>query len=479
MALAQEMVEANPSTPPKATGFSSRPLWLVVGGGLFLVVMALWVAFSDTKKVEAKKEEEQKTKILVPNRRVVAELEQAAAEQRAKRPMPPTGAPQGQYPQQAGLGTTQGPVPSMPSSYGYASAGPGADLSASVSPEAYKAAFEAQLMAHALELQKWQLDLHKGSMAASSSAPAFAELKKQQSRELAQFAQAMGGNSGEEGADDFDERALMQAAMPSMALLNASRGLGGGGVGGPAAGGLAAGVNAQGQGGGDPQMSQQKLGFFQNGGAQLQPGVLESTVRQQVTPYEMQMGSVIPGVMISGIHSEAPGQIIGQVSENVFDSATGQSLLIPQGARLVGTYNAVIAQGQYRVQVAWVRLNFPNGASIDLGGMSGADQAGTAGFQDRINRHFASRLAAALMTSAFTVAYEVTAPRNGQYYENAVHRGLGESITQLGADMARQEGQLPPTLEIRAGYRFLIHVSKDMRFPGAYDDGINRDVRRR
>jgi type IV secretion system protein VirB10 len=224
----------------------------------------------------------------------------------------------------------------------------------------------------------------------------------------------------------------------------------------------------------DPMLSANKLEFFERGGEQLAPGRLQADVELPESEFELQMGSIIPGVLISGINAEVPGQIIGQVSEQVYDSATGRHLLIPQGSRLVGTYNATVANGQSRVQIAWTRLNFPDGRKLDLGGMAGTDQAGVSGFRDRVNRHFGARLAAALMTSAFTVTYEVTAPQNGNLYGSAVHRGVGESIVQLGLDMARQEGQRPPTLEIRPGYRFSISVSKDIVFPSAYEDGIAR-----
>jgi type IV secretion system protein VirB10 len=82
------------------------------------------------------------------------------------------------------------------------------------------------------------------------------------------------------------------------------------------------------------------------------------------------------------------------------------------------------------------------------------------------------------MTSSFTVAYELTAPQNGGQVEGAVHRGVGENLVQLGTDMARQEAQIPPTLEIRPGYRFNIMVSKDIAFARPYEDGISRKVRR-
>lgn len=274
-------------------------------------------------------------------------------------------------------------------------------------------------------------------------------------------------------------------------------GAGGGGIGGTLPGGLpnmqefaslaaspAMAALAGGRGGAapampsmpqaDPMLTANKEDFYQNGGDRLQPGRLRADVETPESEFELQMGSVIPGVLISGINAEVPGQIIGQVSEQVYDSATGRHLLIPQGSRLVGTYNSAVANGQSRVQVAWTRLNFPDGRKLDLGGMTGTDQAGVSGFEDRINRHFGARLAAALMSSSFTVAYNVAAPQDGGFYSNAVYQGVGQSVVQLGVDMARQEGQRPPTLEIRPGYRFSIAVSKDIVFPGPYEDGIQR-----
>ena len=137
----------------------------------------------------------------------------------------------------------------------------------------------------------------------------------------------------------------------------------------------------------DPHMNRNKLDFFQHGGAQLGTGRLKKEVQKQSSPYELHMGDVIPGIMISGISSESPGEIVGQVSVDVYDSTNGNHLLIPQGTRIVGTYNATVSKGQARIQIAWVRLRMRNGDQLDLEGMSGVDQLGIAGFHDRVNRH--------------------------------------------------------------------------------------------
>jgi type IV secretory pathway VirB10-like protein len=221
------------------------------------------------------------------------------------------------------------------------------------------------------------------------------------------------------------------------------------------------------------------LDFFQRGGEQLRPGVLANRVEKARGPYTLLMGAVIPGVLITQINSDLPGQIRGRVSKNVFDSATGKHLLIPQNTDVVGTYSGSISLGQERVQVAAVRLNFPNGDTLDLPGMCISDPAGASGLRDQIDRHFWPRVAAALLGTAATVGYEVTAPRNMLGMEGAVHRGLGESVMQMIQNMSSRNQQQPPTLFIRNGARFSIQVSKDILFPGPYEDGFAHRSRQR
>ena len=74
------------------------------------------------------------------------------------------------------------------------------------------------------------------------------------------------------------------------------------------------------------------------------------------SPYEIQAGTVIPGALVTGINSDLPGQIIGVVTENVFDSVTGKYLLIPQGSRLLGRYSSVVGNGENRILIAWQEL---------------------------------------------------------------------------------------------------------------------------
>src|SRR5437588_12233844 len=128
---------------------------------------------------------------------------------------------------------------------------------------------------------------------------------------------------------------------------------------------------------------------------------LKSTRTPPLGKYELKMGWDIPAILEQAIDSDLPGEVKALVRSNVYDTATGKYLLIPQGARLLGTYNSVISYGQARVQVAWTRIIFPDGSSINLDSMSGHDDEGRAGFHDQVNNHYARHVGFAVLTSAF------------------------------------------------------------------------------
>ena len=79
-----------------------------------------------------------------------------------------------------------------------------------------------------------------------------------------------------------------------------------------------------------------------------------------VSPYQVMAGTIIPAALVTGINSDLPGQVIATVTEQVFDTATGRHLLIPQGARLFGQYDSQVAFGQRRVLLVWTRLVLPD-----------------------------------------------------------------------------------------------------------------------
>lgn len=184
---------------------------------------------------------------------------------------------------------------------------------------------------------------------------------------------------------------------------------------------------------------------------------------------EVKAGTVIPGVMISGLNSDLPGQIVAQVRENVYDSFSGQSLLIPAGSRVIGRYDSSITLGQNRALVGWERIIYPDGSSISLDRMPGADVGGYAGFKDKVNNHYGRIFGHGILLSAFSAGIQLSQPQasNGQNYNNSqvVSGALGQQMGQLGMQMAQRNMNIQPTIEIRPGYQFNVMVTKDIILP--------------
>jgi type IV secretion system protein VirB10 len=200
---------------------------------------------------------------------------------------------------------------------------------------------------------------------------------------------------------------------------------------------------------------------------------LETRVDAPRTAFALRAGSVIPATMISGIHSELPGQIVAQVSQDVFDTATGNHRLIPQGARLVGRYSHKIIEGQSRVLVAWQRIVFPDGKALDIGAMEGVDAAGYAGFHDKVDRHYLRMFASAVLMSGITTGLTSSGIRPsddpfGTSSPVMLRENLARQIGEVATKMIDKNMSYAPELTIRPGYRFNVMAVKDLTFGRPY-----------
>lgn len=227
-----------------------------------------------------------------------------------------------------------------------------------------------------------------------------------------------------------------------------------------------------GQGGGSSSMADNSLAQFDSAGGGDR-WRLDSAVEMPRTPFTLRAGFVIPAVLISGINSDLPGQIIGQVSQDVYDTATGRHKVIPQGTRLVGAYSGEVAYGQQRVMVAWQRLVFPDGRAMDIGAMPGTDAAGYAGLSDKVNNHFMRIFGQAFLLSAVIAGVELSQNDSSGGYGrpnagSAMSEALGQTLGQAMIQLFQKNINVSPTLEVRPGYRFNVMVVKDLDFDRPY-----------
>ena len=180
------------------------------------------------------------------------------------------------------------------------------------------------------------------------------------------------------------------------------------------------------------------------------------------SPYILQAGAVIPAALITGLRSDLPGQITAQVTENVYDSPTGRILLIPQGARLVGEYDAQIAFGQSRALLVWNRLIMPNGRSIVLERQPGADPAGYAGLEDQVDNHWGMLFKAAILSTLLSVGSEAGTGDNENSIAQAIRQGASQNFSQVGEQVVGRSLDVQPTITIRPGFPVRVMVTQDL-----------------
>lgn len=176
----------------------------------------------------------------------------------------------------------------------------------------------------------------------------------------------------------------------------------------------------------------------------------------------LQAGSIISAALITGLRSDLPGQVTAQVTENVYDSVTGRALLVPQGSRLLGEYDAKIAPGQRRALLAWTRLILPDGRSLVLEREPAADARGQAGLQDRVDRHWGEFFRAAAVSTLLGVGTELAAGNDEDRLVEALRRGGQQAIDDAGQQLVGRSLSIEPTLTVRPGYPVRVILTRDL-----------------
>lgn len=183
----------------------------------------------------------------------------------------------------------------------------------------------------------------------------------------------------------------------------------------------------------------------------------------KISNYQIFAGSVIPGILVTGMNSDLPGTVIGQVSQNVFDSIEGKYLLIPQGSKLIGIYDTKTSYAQTRGHVIWQRLILPNGKSMVLENLAGADQQGYTGFKDKVRSHYARVLWSALLGGAITGGVAAaTHVDDEDSFKAEAGAQAASNISNATNNIVNKNLNIAPTVIIQPGYKFNIIVDKDL-----------------
>jgi len=189
--------------------------------------------------------------------------------------------------------------------------------------------------------------------------------------------------------------------------------------------------------------------------------VSKHRLQKSASPYLVQSGSVISAALVTGVRSDVPGQVTAQITQNIFDSLTGKIMLIPQGAKLVGSYQSNVGFGQNRLAIIWTRLNLPNGNSLILDELPASDAEGFAGLQDGVDHHF-DRLALAAGLSTLLSVGSHAGSAGDSDIARAIRDGVSDTAGRTGEEIVARQLAVPPTITIKSGFPVRVIVSRDL-----------------
>jgi type IV secretion system protein TrbI len=209
----------------------------------------------------------------------------------------------------------------------------------------------------------------------------------------------------------------------------------------------------------DPNAQQRKADFMSasDRGGDVNP----HSIRPAASPYMLSAGSVIAASLITGLRSDLPGLVTAQVTERVFDSATGRILLIPQGARLIGTYDSMVAFGQRRALVVWQRIIFPDGRSLRIENVPATDAAGYAGLADKVDFHTWTLLKGVAISTLLGVGSNLTFTGESDLVQ-AIRESTQQNVARAGDQITSRNLQVQPTITVRPGTPVRLVVHRDL-----------------
>jgi len=210
---------------------------------------------------------------------------------------------------------------------------------------------------------------------------------------------------------------------------------------------------------GDPNAQGRKAEFV--GAVSSGGSTNPHAVAPAVSPYVLTAGNVISASLVTGLRSDLPGLVTAQVTERVYDSPTGRLLLIPQGARLIGAYDSVVAFGQKRALIVWQRIVMPDGSSLEIDNVPATDPAGYAGLEDKVDMHSWQLLKGIALSTLLGVGSELALTGDGDLVE-AIRRSTEDNMSRAGDQITLRNLNIQPTITVRPGAPVRLVVHKDL-----------------
>lgn len=180
------------------------------------------------------------------------------------------------------------------------------------------------------------------------------------------------------------------------------------------------------------------------------------------SPWVISGGSVLAASLVTGIDSDRPGLVVAQLTEHAYDSATGRTLLLPQGSRLIGRYESDVGFGGRKVQVVWQRIVLPDGASLLLDDLPASDAQGHAGLSDRVDTHPGQLARGVVLSTLLGAGTELTLGQDESELVRALREGAQQSGARAGEQLVGRALDIAPTIRVRPGWPLSVIVHRDL-----------------
>ena len=185
-------------------------------------------------------------------------------------------------------------------------------------------------------------------------------------------------------------------------------------------------------------------------------------LQKPVSPYQLMAGTIIAASLVSGLSSDLPGFVIAQVTENVYDTVSGRHLLVPQGSRLVGKYDNVVAFGQERALVVWQRIILPDGSSVVIDNLPATDTGGYAGLADQVDLHTWKLLKGIALATVLGVGSQLAFGSSDSDLVKALQQSTQSTTNRAGQRLVERNLNVQPTITVRPGWPLRVIVHKDI-----------------
>lgn len=188
----------------------------------------------------------------------------------------------------------------------------------------------------------------------------------------------------------------------------------------------------------------------------------------QPTGHVLAAGTVISATLMDNLDSELPGLVRAWVNNDVWDSDTMRTVVIPRGSQLLGEYASSSAAGQRRLQLTWTRVRLPDGRTVDLDNALGLDESGRVGVEGRRRNGF---LTAVFQTALLNMAGNIgnsASSSDAATLAQAAQMAMGQSVSQVGSQYINDRLARGTVFRVDAGERINVQITRDFLFPDEY-----------